>query len=104
MIADKIVPAAYDSRRVVVRILEISSLMIGLWLFSLCVWFLLVSIGAHWSYIFPATRKGKIRFAMTWYSFVFPNTALVSIIKSSASMVPKLTTYRPQRPLPSGRA
>ncbi|KAF2760933.1 hypothetical protein EJ05DRAFT_508162 [Pseudovirgaria hyperparasitica] len=46
----------------------------GLWLWGLAFWFFLVSVFAHWS---PATR-GTMRFAMPWYSFIFPNTALTT--------------------------
>ena len=37
-------------------------------------WFFLVSVGAHWSCV----GHGKMNFTMTWYSFVFPNTALIT--------------------------
>ncbi|KAF2660549.1 hypothetical protein K491DRAFT_688294 [Lophiostoma macrostomum CBS 122681] len=47
---------------------------VGLWLWGLALWFFFVSVGAHWS----CARKGKMDFAMTWYSFVFPNTALTT--------------------------
>lgn len=40
----------------------------------LAVWFLFVSVGAHWS----CMSKARMPFAVTWYSFVFPNTALVT--------------------------
>ena len=40
----------------------------------LAIWFFIASVGAHWSCI----ERGKLTFAMTWYSFVFPNTALVT--------------------------
>lgn len=46
----------------------------GIWLWGLAVWWFLVSCGAH----FGPARKGKLHFAMTWFSFVFPNTALVT--------------------------
>ena len=46
----------------------------GLWLWGLALWFFLVSVGAHWSCV----RRGKMDFAMTWYSFIFPNTALTT--------------------------
>lgn len=40
-------------------------------------WFFLVSVGSLWKY----TRSGhSMPFQMTWWSFVFPNTALVSHI------------------------
>ena len=47
---------------------------IGIWLWGLALWFFIVSVGAHWSCV----RYGRMNFAMTWYSFVFPNTALVT--------------------------
>lgn len=42
----------------------------GLWLWGLAFWFFLVSVFAHWSTV----RHGRWQFAMTWYSYVFPNT------------------------------
>lgn len=51
--------------------------MVGLWLWGLSIWFFLVSVGSLWKYLRPES-KGKLRFQMTWFSFVFPNTALVS--------------------------
>lgn len=47
---------------------------VGLWLWGLALWFFLVSVGAH----FSAATRGRMEFAMTWYSFVFPNTALTT--------------------------
>ncbi|KAL0265286.1 hypothetical protein SLS55_001251 [Diplodia seriata] len=47
---------------------------VGIWLWGLALWFFFVSVGAHAS---PATRR-KMDFAMTWYSFIFPNTALTT--------------------------
>jgi tellurite resistance protein TehA-like permease len=49
---------------------KISSIWIGLWLWGLAFWFFIVSVGAHWSCV----RDRKMTFAMTWYSFIFPNT------------------------------
>ncbi|KAI8937211.1 hypothetical protein NX059_006419 [Plenodomus lindquistii] len=46
----------------------------GLWLWGLALWFFFVSVGAHWS----CAARGKMDFAMTWYSFIFPNTALTT--------------------------
>ncbi|WPH02860.1 Hypothetical protein R9X50_00572800 [Acrodontium crateriforme] len=46
----------------------------GLWLWGLAIWFFLVSVGAHWSTI----RHGRGRFSMTFYSYIFPNTALTT--------------------------
>jgi tellurite resistance protein TehA-like permease len=36
-------------------------------------WFFLVSIGAHYSCV-----RGNMLFAMNWFSFIFPNTALAT--------------------------
>ncbi|OJD39920.1 c4-dicarboxylate malic acid transporter [Diplodia corticola] len=47
---------------------------VGIWLWGLALWFFFVSVGAHAS---PATRR-RMDFAMTWYSFIFPNTALTT--------------------------
>ncbi|KAF2280168.1 uncharacterized protein EI97DRAFT_439229 [Westerdykella ornata] len=47
---------------------------VGLWLWGLALWWFFVSVGAHWS----CARKGRLDFAMTWYSFVFPNTGLTT--------------------------
>lgn len=46
----------------------------GLWLWGLALWFFLISVGAHLS----CATRGKMDFAMTWYSFIFPNTALTT--------------------------
>lgn len=40
---------------------------------SLALWFFLVSVGAHYSCV-----RGKMVFAMNWFSFIFPNTALTT--------------------------
>ena len=56
------------------RVGMIMANFMGLWLWGLALWFFIVSVGAHWS----CARRGKMDFAMTWYSFVFPNTALTT--------------------------
>ncbi|KAK5169842.1 uncharacterized protein LTR77_005820 [Saxophila tyrrhenica] len=53
---------------------KIGSAWFGLWLWGLAFWFFIVSVGAHWSCV----RDGRMTFAMTWYSFIFPNTALTT--------------------------
>ncbi|KAF2457916.1 voltage-dependent anion channel-domain-containing protein [Lineolata rhizophorae] len=47
---------------------------VGIWLWGLAMWWFFVSVGAHVS----CAVGGKLDFAMTWYSFVFPNTALTT--------------------------
>jgi len=51
---------------------------IGLWLWGLALFWFVVSVGAHWNCVVPGKRRQHIDFAMTWYSFVFPNTALTT--------------------------
>lgn len=53
---------------------KIAANWVGLWLWGLALWWFLASIGAH----FSCVKNGKMDFAMTWYSFVFPNTALTT--------------------------
>ncbi|KAH7305081.1 voltage-dependent anion channel [Rhexocercosporidium sp. MPI-PUGE-AT-0058] len=58
-------------------ILKLISLLVGIWLWGLCLWFFLVSVGAHWQILKPS-HNHLIHFDITWFSFVFPNTALVT--------------------------
>ena len=58
-----------------VLILKILALMIGLSLWGLSMWFFLVAVGSLWKYCKPTKN---MPFQMTFFSFVFPNTALVS--------------------------
>lgn len=46
-----------------------------LWIWGLAFWFFLVSAGAHWSCVRP--QEG-FTFGMPWFSFIFPNTALIT--------------------------
>lgn len=38
-------------------------------------WFFFIALAAHWSTIL---HRSSLAFSMTWYSFIFPNTALVT--------------------------
>ncbi|KAH7627038.1 voltage-dependent anion channel-domain-containing protein [Sordaria sp. MPI-SDFR-AT-0083] len=62
---------------VAISILRILAYMAGIWLWGLSCWFFLVSVGSLWKYLRPE-GKSKLQFQMTWFSFVFPNTALVT--------------------------
>lgn len=55
-------------------ILRVISAWISLWIWGLAFWFFFISVGAHWSCVGPK----KMIFTMTWYSYVFPNTALIT--------------------------
>ncbi|KAF1348754.1 voltage-dependent anion channel [Delphinella strobiligena] len=46
----------------------------GIWLWGLAIFFFIVSIGAHYSCV----GSSRFHFAMTWFSFVFPNTGLTT--------------------------
>ncbi|GKZ73545.1 hypothetical protein AnigIFM50267_010475 [Aspergillus niger] len=45
-----------------------------LWLWGLAIFFFFIASFAHWSAIGP----GRMVFSMAWFSFVFPNTALIT--------------------------
>lgn len=73
--ADSIVPPNFLDVPNAGSIIKIVSLLVALWLWGLSMWFFLVSVGSLWKYV----RGGhSMPFQMTWWSFVFPNTALVS--------------------------
>lgn len=59
-------------------IVKLIAYLTGLWLWGLCLWFFIVSVGAHWQVMRPYDPEHHIRFDMTWYSFVFPNTAMIT--------------------------
>jgi len=73
-------PAGYKGSVDAPLFLQLMAEMTGLWLWGLCLWFFIVSVGAHWQAIYDYKRgeKHHIGFEMTWFSFVFPNTALVT--------------------------
>ncbi|KAH7040221.1 voltage-dependent anion channel-domain-containing protein [Microdochium trichocladiopsis] len=74
-LSDHIIPAKFQGEEHAVFIVRILSVLIGLWLWGLSFWFFLVSVGSLWKYLIPGHR---LPFQMTWWSFVFPNTALVT--------------------------
>ena len=57
-------------------ILRIIANWLSLWLWGLALWFFFVSCSSHWTVIF--IKSHKMPFAMTWFSFVFPQTALTT--------------------------
>ncbi|KAI1084734.1 voltage-dependent anion channel-domain-containing protein [Whalleya microplaca] len=71
-----ILPPDFQGEPHAVPILQVLSTIAGLWLWGLSLWFFLVSVGSLWKY----TRRDHsiMPFQMTWWSFVFPNTALVT--------------------------
>lgn len=77
--ANVILPPNFLGTEHSVEIVKIIALLVALWLWGLSMWFFLVSVGSLWKYL--RARKG-MPFQMTWWSFVFPNTALVSFSNS----------------------
>ena len=61
--------------QMVAFVIRVLSNWVGLWLWGMALWFFLISVGSHWSLL---THGNRMSFAMTWFSFVFPNTALVT--------------------------
>ncbi|MCJ1472742.1 hypothetical protein MMC13_001391 [Lambiella insularis] len=73
--ADKYLPADYmGNGPMAAMILKVMADWIALWLWGVAIWFFMVSLGAHWDSI----RHRNLTFTMSWYSFIFPNTALVT--------------------------
>ncbi|QYT01349.1 hypothetical protein H0G86_008392 [Trichoderma simmonsii] len=73
--ARNILPANFLDTQNSADIIKIISILVALWFWGLSMWFFLVSMGSLWKYLH--TGKG-MPFQMTWWSFVFPNTALVT--------------------------
>ncbi|RFU24183.1 hypothetical protein B7463_g12156, partial [Scytalidium lignicola] len=74
----KVMPNGYLGHQESAFFLKLISDLVGLWLWGWCVWFFIVSVGAHWQVMRPHHPQYHIQFDMTWFSFVFPNTALVT--------------------------
>lgn len=73
------------------QVTRIIAVWVGIWIYGLAVWFFLVSVLAHWSCL---KRGHGLTFAMTWYSFVFPNTALT---KATFDVALALNSLRPMQ-------
>lgn len=54
------------------QVTQIIANWVGIWLWGLALWFFFVSVAAHYTCV----SHGRMHFAMTWNSFVFPNTGL----------------------------
>ncbi|KAK7977972.1 hypothetical protein PG996_004019 [Apiospora saccharicola] len=72
---DIILPQDMDGRIYAVYSLKVLSIVVGLWLWGLSKWFFIVSVGSLHKYL---RKEHTMPFQMTWWSFVFPNTALVT--------------------------
>lgn len=67
-------PDFMGNTQISAMVLRVISAWMSLWIWGLAFWFFFISVGAHWSCV----GSNKLTFTMTWYSFVFPNTALVT--------------------------
>ncbi|PKS09724.1 hypothetical protein jhhlp_004345 [Lomentospora prolificans] len=77
--ADFFIPQNFLGAEHAVSIIRILAVLSGLWLWGLSFWFFLVSVGSLWKYVRPGS---KMPFRMTWWSFVFPNSALITATQS----------------------
>jgi len=73
--ASRALPPSYmGDGHLVAMILKVVASWMGLWIWGLAFWFFFISVGAHWSCV----GRDKMNFALNWFSFVFPNTALIT--------------------------
>ncbi|GAO14277.1 hypothetical protein UVI_02000940 [Ustilaginoidea virens] len=81
--AKHVMPDNFLETPITADVIKVVSALVGLWLWGLSMWFFLVSVGSLWKYV----RSGhKLPFQMTWWSFVFPNTALVIATEAMADV------------------
>lgn len=78
VVMTKIVPDGYQGNTSAGFFFKILADLAGLWMWGLCLWFFIVSVGAHYQVMRWNDPAHHIQFDMTWYSFVFPNTAMVT--------------------------
>ena len=70
--ARKAIPAVYmGDGQLTAQIITVVANWMALWLWGFALWWFFVSVGAHYACV-----RDRLPFAMTWFSFVFPNTAL----------------------------
>ena len=70
------IPANYmGNPQMAALIVKIIGSWASLWIWGLALWFFFISVGSHYSCV----HKGHhLTFTMTWFSYVFPQTALVT--------------------------
>ncbi len=73
--AHRALPADFmGNTELAAMILKVIASWMSLGIWGLALWFFFISVGAHWSCVGPH----RMTFTMTWFSYVFPNTALVT--------------------------
>jgi len=65
-LSTKVFPHGYMGNQDAALFIQLLLDFIGLWLWGLCIWFFLVSVGAHWKTLWPRDPKHQIHFNMTW--------------------------------------
>ncbi|KAF5671285.1 Malic acid transport [Fusarium circinatum] len=73
--ADLVIPPNFLGNPQFAATIKVISILVSLWLWGLAMWFFIVCVGALWKY---SLSGHHLPFQMTWWSFVFPNTALVT--------------------------
>ena len=73
--AQQALPAGFMGNEMIAAIIiKVVAAYMSLWIWGLAFWFFFISVGAHWSCV----KHGRMTFTMTWFSYVFPNTALIT--------------------------
>lgn len=73
--AQRALPVGFlGDEKLAAMIIKVVAAYMSLWIWGLAIWFFIISVGAHWSCV----KHGQMTFAMTWFSYVFPNTALIT--------------------------
>jgi len=62
----KVLPAGFIGTQDGAALLKLVLDLAGLWLWGLCIWFFIVSVGAHWKILWLRNSEHKIHFNMTW--------------------------------------
>jgi tellurite resistance protein TehA-like permease len=71
----------WEDGKLLAKVVEMGTLMCGIWLWGLSCWFFLVSLAANaW-----AAEMKKLHFTLGFWSFIFPNTAFVLATFASMS-------------------
>ncbi|KAH8690955.1 voltage-dependent anion channel-domain-containing protein [Talaromyces proteolyticus] len=74
--AERVFPSdLFGNGPLVAMIVQVVANFSCLWLWGLAIFWFFIATSAH---ILPVMQGGRMVFSMTWFSFVFPNTALIT--------------------------
>lgn len=66
-LATKTLPDGYMGHADASFFMKLIADLVGLWLWGLCIWFFMVSVGSHWSFFHGRKDPDhRMKFAMTW--------------------------------------